>query len=399
MSISQAHQDRLVAQGRDEMMTAFLKSLERAPSEAQQRSAAERFAGFMQEIIPQIVGVVATGDYPAFAVKLENIDGKGKIALKAIDVDKAGPALITKLGSSLTLVLTDVEQFDLERPAAYFEPDQRPLPLEVAADKAFVEEMGEIAETDGGEIDTIIAEADQPAGPLFTAVEDEECRLPDGTTIKPWTIVHGALEVFTPVDAKAFVDACTDRLNGLSADIERDLTPVEVRKLILGILHARQENIGIAFHAPYSEDAPAVQDNTAPAGEAKPKRGPKSATEKVAAYFAGYDGAASDLFADDCPHERGSLREEWLGGLQDAKGGKPPRWSRPVGILSPKEQGRVAFVAGSAYLDGHPADMPFPDIGQWREGWKEAEAAAQQPQAAANDDGEEPRESSGNVAA
>lgn len=350
MSISQAHQDRLVAQGRDEMMTAFLKSLERAPSEAQQHSAAERFAGFMQEIIPQIVGVVATGDYPAFAVKLENIDGKGKIALKAIDVDKAGPALITKLGSSLTLVLTDVEQFDMDRPAASIIPDQRPLPLEVAADEdeAFVEEMGEIAE----EVEPVedVAGIDQTAGPLFTAVEDEECRLPDGTTIKPWTIVHGTMEVFTPVDAEAFVSAAVDHLNATAAELERDMTPPEVRNAVLGILHSRQEDIGIAFHAPYSEDAPAVQDNAAPAGEAKPKRGPKTAAEKVAAYFAGYDGAASDLFADDCPHERGSLREEWLGGLQDAKAGKPPRWARPS-------------------------------------------------QPAANDDGEEPRESSGNVAA
>lgn len=325
--ITQHHQDRLVAQGRDEMMTAFCKVAR--PNEAQQREASERFTAFMQELVPQIVGVVAVGDYPAFPVKLENIDGKGKIALKAVDVDEAGPQLITRLGASLTLVLTDAEQFDQHRTDAMIELDQRPLPLDTDPEDGgedFAGEAAEIAdEAPAGE------SSSEEAGPFFTAVEDDHCRLPDGSTITPWTIVHGSMEVFTPVDAEAFVSAAVDHLNSTAAELERDMTPAEVRNAILGVLHARGDDIGLAFHAPYSEDAPAVQDNAPPAADEAPKgkRGPKSA-EKVEAYFAGYDGAASDLFADDCPHDRGSLREQWLAGLMDAKAGNAPRWNRPT---------------------------------------------------------------------
>lgn len=340
MSISQAHQDRLVAQGRDEMMTAFC--VVARPNEAQQRDASERFTAFMQDLIPQIVGVVAVGDYPAFAVKLDNIDGKGKIALKAMDVDTAGPALITHMGASLTLVLTDAGQFDRMRPGAMIQPDQRPLPLEVAADEAFVEEMGEIAE----EV------SDQTTGPLFTVVEAKPLKLDTGEVVRAWTIVHGDAEIFAPNGAENIVLGIAERLNELAGLIERDPAPMEVHNSVMAVLDglaASGNHFGIAFNPPYTLDA--IQDNAAPANdEPAAKRGPKTRAEKVEAYFAGYDGAANDLMTEDCPHERGVLREGWLGGLQDAKAGKPARWTRPG-------------------------------------------------QAAANDDGEEPRESSGNVAA
>lgn len=322
MSISQAHHDRLVAQGRDEMMTAWLKAQERAPAENQQRVAADRFTTFMERFIEEIVGVVAAVDFPAFPVKLDNLDGKGKIVLKAANMDKAGPILITHMGASLTLVLTDVEQFDQHRDDARIEPDQRPLPLEVADDEGdeFAAEMGEIAE-EGAD--------DQPEGPLFTAVEDEPCKLPDGTVIRPWTIVHGTgMEIFVPIDAEAFAVAATDKLNALAAEAERDLSPTEVRNCVTGVLHASQESISIAFNPPYAAEA--TQDN-APAGDepAKAKRGPKSEGEKVEAYFAGFDGAGHDLMTEDCPHERGKLREMWLAGLQDAKSNQPARFQRP----------------------------------------------------------------------
>lgn len=348
--ISIDHQCRLVSQGRNEMMTAWLQALPAAPNEAKQRDASHRFTTFMEKFLEEIVGVVAVGDYPAFGVKLENIDGKGKIALKATDVDEAGPQLITRLGASLTLVLTDAAQFDRQRTDAMIDLDQRPLPLETDSEddgEDFAGEAAEIAE----EVPASETAADD-AGPFFTAVEDDPCRLPDGSTITPWTIVHGSMEVFTPVDAEAFVSAAVDHLNSTAAELERDMTPAEVRNGVLSVLRARQEEVGVAFHPPYSDDAPAVQDNAPAAADEAPKakRGAKSATEKVEAYFAGYDGAASDLFADDCPHERGALKDNWITGLEDAKAGKAPRWNRPT-------------------------------------------------QPAANDDGGEPRESTGNMAA
>jgi hypothetical protein len=385
MTISQAHYGRLVALGRDEMMTAWLKAQERAPNEAQQRSAAERFAGFMQEIIPQIVGVVATGDYPAFAVKLDNIDGKGKIALKAVDVDKAGPALITRLGATLTLVMADAEQFDQDRPPAGIQLDEPPLPLDASpADDEFAEEMAEIAEGENL---------------LFTAVEDEECHLPDGTVIKPWSVVHGtadaAVEVFTPIDAEAFVLAAVDHLNRTAVELDRDMTPAEVRAAVLGVLAVRQEGFGVAFHPPYA-DGETVQDNT-PGEDAPVKRGPKTGAEKVAAYFAGFDGADSDLTDADCPHERGKLRDMWVDGLTDAKGGKGARFQRPAGSRSAFDAGRSAYAAGEPFLSADATKMDFQAVGAWRKGWKAAEAEALPVSAPANDAGG--LESTGNVAA
>lgn len=52
--------------------------------------------------------------------------------------------------------------------------------------------------------------------------------------------------------------------------------------------------------------------------------------DKLAAYFDGFDGAAKDLFTEDCPHGRGALKTQWLLGLEDAKAGKPPRFVRPA---------------------------------------------------------------------
>ncbi|MCM8736614.1 hypothetical protein M5E06_21030 [Azospirillum sp. A1-3] len=55
-----------------------------------------------------------------------------------------------------------------------------------------------------------------------------------------------------------------------------------------------------------------------------------SPADKLAAYFAGFDGAAKDLFTEDCPHGRGALKTQWLLGLEDAKAGKAPRFVRPA---------------------------------------------------------------------
>lgn len=55
--------------------------------------------------------------------------------------------------------------------------------------------------------------------------------------------------------------------------------------------------------------------------------------DKLAAYFAGFDGAANDLFTEDCPHDRGALKTNWLAGLSDAKEGKAPRFVRPAARL------------------------------------------------------------------
>ncbi|MFP5513213.1 MAG: hypothetical protein ACLGJC_09055 [Alphaproteobacteria bacterium] len=330
MSITEAHRNRLVQQGRNELMTAWLQALPAAPNENKQRDAAARFEGVMVTLIEEMVGVIAAVDFPAFPVKLDNLDGKGKVVLKAADPAKAGQALISHVGSSLTLVLTDLESFDEEREAARIELDQPDLPLEVEPQddgEDFAGEAAEIAE-EAASSDP----ASEDAGWLFTAVEDEPCRLPDGSSITPWAVVHRDLEVFTPVNAKDFVHAAVDHLNSTAVELERDMTPAEVRNGVLSVLRARQEEIGLAFHSPYSEDAPAVQDNAPSTTEEAPKgkRGQKSAAEKVEAYFAGYDGAASDLFTEDCPHERGSLRDNWIIGLEDAKAGKAPRWNRPT---------------------------------------------------------------------
>lgn len=60
------------------------------------------------------------------------------------------------------------------------------------------------------------------------------------------------------------------------------------------------------------------------------KRGKTTPADKLAAYFAGFDGAANDLFTEDCPHDRGALKTQWLLGLEDAKAGKAPRFVRPA---------------------------------------------------------------------
>lgn len=59
-------------------------------------------------------------------------------------------------------------------------------------------------------------------------------------------------------------------------------------------------------------------------------KGKATPADKLAAYFAGFDGAAKDLFTEDCPHGRGALKTQWLLGLKDAKAGKTPRFVRPA---------------------------------------------------------------------
>ncbi|MCG5241379.1 hypothetical protein ACIU1J_27565 [Azospirillum doebereinerae] len=374
------------------MMTAFLKALPAAPNEAQQRSASERFTAFMQEIIPQIVGVVSTGDYPAVAVELVDFTGKGKIMLKGKNAGQVGDMLCGKVGASLTLVLTEAEQFDLDRPAPYFEPDQRPLPLEEVETDEFAEEMAEIAEEG----------ADQPTGPLFTVVEAKPLTAPDGAIVRAWTVLHGDAEIFAPLGAENFVNGFADRLNELAGLLEREPEPFEVRNSILGALDVLAHSgtvLGLAFNPPYSGEA--EQDNAAPLEEPA-KRGPKSAAAKADACNAGWDASAAGKPTSECPHAKGALKDHWFHGYKLHQDGA----ARPFIVgdtdRTPREQGRAAFAAGASSLDGHPEGMSFPDIGEWRAGWAEAqaEAAAQvEQQPAANDDGAEPRESTGNVAA
>ncbi|CAO3358647.1 hypothetical protein [Azospirillum palustre] len=76
-------------------------------------------------------------------------------------------------------------------------------------------------------------------------------------------------------------------------------------------------------------------DDEQPAGAevtdlATAKRAKVTGADKVAAYFSGFDGAAKDLFTEDCPHDRGTLKTNWLLGLEDAKAGKSPRFVRPA---------------------------------------------------------------------
>ncbi|WP_042700763.1 hypothetical protein [Azospirillum sp. B506] len=68
------------------------------------------------------------------------------------------------------------------------------------------------------------------------------------------------------------------------------------------------------------------------------KRGKVSGAEKMAAYFAGFDAAARDSFTEDCPHDRGALKTQWLLGLKDAKEGKAPRFVRPAAEQVEREE-------------------------------------------------------------
>lgn len=333
--ITQQHQDRLVAQGRDEMMTAFCKVAR--PNEAQQREASERFTAFMQELVPQIVGVVAVGDYPAFSVKLDNIDGKGKIALKAANVDEAGPALITHIGASLTLVLTDAAQFDRKRPAANIDPDQKALPMEPedGDDDSTDEEVEALSDEEAGEkedggIDLLNADAD---GPLFSVVDVGTKKLGDGSEATVHVLLHRDQEVFEPMAAPAFVQTCADALNDLVSKLGRDLSPFEVRDSVIASIPP-DNSIGVALNAPYTTEA--IQNSAAPVTEEKARRGRLSDARKVEMYHLGYDAAEAGRSVSEAGEgytdgEAKHIQRGWA----DQKDGKARAWERPGATPKP----------------------------------------------------------------
>ncbi|QCG94998.1 hypothetical protein E6C67_14295 [Azospirillum sp. TSA2s] len=88
------------------------------------------------------------------------------------------------------------------------------------------------------------------------------------------------------------------------------------------------------------------------------KREKVTGADKVAAYFDGFDGAAKDLFSEDCPHGRGALKTQWLLGLEDAKAGKSPRFVRPAAAQTGQQdeaaQEEVPF-GDDQPLDDEPA--------------------------------------------
>ena len=85
---------------------------------------------------------------------------------------------------------------------------------------------------------------------------------------------------------------------------------------------------------PETEQQDEQGDGEQPAGaevtELATAKGKATPADKLAAYFAGFDGAANHLFTEDCPHDRGALKTQWLLGLKDAKDGKSPRFVRPA---------------------------------------------------------------------
>lgn len=342
--ITQQHQDRLVAQGRDEMMTAFCKVAR--PNEAQQRDASERFTAFMQELVPQIVGVVAVGDYPSFGAKLENIDGKGKIALKAANVDEAGPALITHIGASLTLALTDAAQFDRKRPAATIDPDQKALPMEsvdggeddstdeeveaLSDDEPVFDDQGVTDAENGDGFDLLNADAD---GPLFSVVDVGTKKLGDGSEATVHVLLHRDQEVFEPMAAPAFVQTCADALNDLVTKLGRDLSPFEVRDTVIASIPP-DNSIGVALNAPYTTET--IQNSAAPAGEEKSRRGRLSDARKVELYHLGYDAAEAGRSVSEAGEgytdgETKHIQRGWA----DQKDGKARAWERPGATPKP----------------------------------------------------------------
>lgn len=335
--ITQHHQDRLVAQGRDEMMTAFCKVAR--PNEAQQREASERFTALMQELVPQIVGVVAVGDYPAFPVKLENIDGKGKIALKAANVDEAGPALITHIGASLTLVLTDAAQFDRKRPAANIDPDQKALPMEPVGGG---EDDGTGAEDDepislddsapaagGVDIDQQVEPEPpvEPVGPFFSAVEVGTAKDGTGAEVSLWVLLHGDEEVFEAIAAPEHVQMLADALNNRASALGRNLTPFEIRDAVIGM---STHEVAPLPKGPYTTEA--IQNSAALATEEKSRRGRLSDVRKVELYHLGYDAAEAGRSVSEAGKgytdgEAKHIQRGWA----DQKDSKPRAWTRPGG--------------------------------------------------------------------
>lgn len=83
-----------------------------------------------------------------------------------------------------------------------------------------------------------------------------------------------------------------------------------------------------------------------------------SPADKLAAYFAGFDSAAKDLFTEDCPHGRGALKTQWLLGLEDAKAGKAPRFVRPAAAQVDQQdeaaQEEVPFDGDDQQADDEP---------------------------------------------
>lgn len=327
--ITQQHQNRLVAQGRDELMTAWMKALPSAPTEEKQREASERFLAFMQELVPQIVGVVAVGDYPSFAVKLENIDGKGKIALKAANVDDAGPALITHIGASLTLVLTNAEQFDRKRPAATIEPDQRAM-FEEGEDEPADEEVEALSDPEpcDEEGDTDRMEAGDDGAPLFSVVDVGFKSLPDGSEVSVHVLLFRDEEVFEPLAAPEFVQSCADKLNDI---IDVEMTPFVIRDIVLSSLPS-DNSIGVSFKGRFTTEA--IQ-NSGPVEKAS-RRGRLSEIQKVELYHLGYDAAQagqsiSEVSTGDTDGAAKYIQRGWA----DQKDGKPRAWERPIATPTP----------------------------------------------------------------
>ncbi|MBK3776320.1 hypothetical protein GAY31_19555 [Azospirillum brasilense] len=338
--ITQHHQDRLVAQGRDEMMTAFCKVAR--PNEAQQREASERFTALMQELVPQIVGVVAVGDYPSTAVELVDYTGKGKIMLKGKDAEEVGDMLCGKVGCSLTLVLTDAAQFDRKRPAATIDPDQKALPMEPVDGGEDDDEDGTGAEDDepailddsapaaGGVDIDLQVEPDQPAeqvGPFFSAVEVGTAKDGTGAEVSLWVLLHGDEEVFEAIAAPEHVQMLADALNNRASALGRNLTPFEIRDAVIGM---STHEVAPLPKGPYTTEA--IQNSAAPAVEEKSRRGRLSDVRKVELYHLGYDAAEAGRSVSEAGEgytdgETKHIQRGWA----DQKDSKPRAWTRPGG--------------------------------------------------------------------
>jgi len=188
----------------------------------------------------------------------------------------------------------------------------------------------------------------QDVGALFSLMEAQPLEA-NGEQVRAWRLLHKGAEVFAPVGDQQFVQECVDQLNDAVHVDGSDLSIKDIRSTvarIIGMYASLDRPVAPLFTPPYDADEqPNGEQQDEPAAEGA-KRGPKTAAEKLAAYFDGYDQAQGGASIDTCPFKRGALKDEWQLGWSHAKDGKAPSYVRPTPPAANDDSERPLFGEG-----------------------------------------------------
>ena len=315
--LTPSNTETLVAQVRDVIVNAAKASTVsitgKEMRESDQRNTIDRAGDVAFELIREITDAVAVGgEFPALVCDLKKINDAAKTEVVLVIADEGidWHRLHACRGRRVALVLTNPEQFDASRPAFQVDADQRVLPMGAGDDEPNFDDDGVII-AQNGLADPVAVEGGGLGEPPFSAMEAAE---------ELWTVLHGAVEVYTPVADEEHANAVAAALNSRAIELDRDLSPSEVRALVLSMSIPGGTQPFLV--GPYSAEAMSVVAETGVAPAEKPGRGRISAAELLLIECDGWDAAAAGKPDTVSPY-KGTRHVRWLTGHLHQKDGKP----------------------------------------------------------------------------